>query len=432
MPTTYSIRDTCRLRFRQYAMYITDFEEITELIISNVDGEHNLGFYMPPKLVKLVFTNSHLANIDFNIPASVQELDLSNNLLTSISSKILKHVKHLTCNYNKLSSIEGILDSLQILICINNPLQSLTFANPITSNLVELDCSLCKLTELPELPQGLLRLICSSNMGLAKLPQIPASLEFLDCRGCTITVLPEFPVDSKLKELKCSGCELTYILSLPSLLEILICANNNITYLPAPLPDTLTELNCSANSLVILPIPLPKSLVSLKCSSNRITKLPSDISSLTKLKTLHCAQNNIEVLPELPACLSVLHCRYNNLSVFPMQIPTSLTWLDCSNNTKLQWLPPLPHGLSYARLDTVALPLDTSAKSSEITPEIITYINKEHECLFRKWLVDRLAVYRTELLERQLEIAMSPDRIARLVRNGDLGEIGTWTESLGF
>jgi len=89
----------------------------------------------------------------------------------------------------------------------------------------------------------------------------------------------------------------------------------------------------------------------------------------------------------------------------------------------------MPNGLGYIRLDTVTLPLDESEDFAEITPEIITYINKEHERLFREWLFNRLAVYRPELLERQMEITMNPDRIFRLIQNGELGPLGTWSDS---
>jgi hypothetical protein len=95
----------------------------------------------------------------------------------------------------------------------------------------------------------------------------------------------------------------------------------------------------------------------------------------------------------------------------------------------LQWLPAMPSELGYIRLDTVPLPLDESEDFAEITPEIITYINNEHEHLFRKWICDRLAIYRQELLERQLEITMNPDRISRLIQSGEIGPLGTWYDS---
>ncbi len=378
--------------------------------------------------VNLSIRESGLENMNYQLPNTIRKLDLRGNKLTELPVLHLG-LNSMDCSGNKIERLDTLPDSLHILICNNNPLRSLNISNPISSNLQELDCSKCSLTWLPELPQGLLRLKCSCNPGLTKLPQIPATLEFLNCSICSLHELPEFPVDSKLKELKCTGCDLTNLPPLPPKLEILKCHCNKLTYLPTPLPDTLTELVCSSNYLASLPIPLPNSIVDLNCSSNKITRLPPDLSSLSNLDSLHCSANKLIWLPELPASLTELNCRNNNLSVFPMQIPIGLTWLDCRDNTQLQWLPPLPHGLSYARLDTVPLPLDASEDFAEITPETITYINREHEYLFRKWLSDHLDVYRTELLERQLEITMNPDRISRLIQNGEIGPIGTWNDT---
>lgn len=357
--------------------------------------------------VNLSIRECNLGNMSYALPNTIRNLGLKDNKLTELNN-LPAGLQLLDCSGNKIERLEGIPNSLSILICHNNPLRHLEIQNPITANLQELDCSKCNLTELPELPPSLQKLTCHGNTGLAKLPQIPAELVFLNCSLCSLTELPEFPEGSKLKVLKCISNELTALPLLPPMLESLECSYNKLIYLPSNLPDTLMDLNCSHNQL---------------------TNLPLNLSSLTKLDTLYCAANKLTWLPDLPTSLCEIDCSNNNLYIFPMQIPSGLTWLDCRHNPMLQWLPAMPSELGYIRLDTVPLPLDESEDFAEITPEIITYINNEHERLFRKWICDRLAVYKTELLERQLDITMNPDRISRLIRTGELGHLGTWYDS---
>ncbi len=434
MPAEYSIiTDTKMLCTKQYGMYITDFEKITKLSISKVDCKYSLYFVMPPNLNKLTIRKCGLSNIQFNIPTSVRILDLSFNSLTYISHTILGHVTHLLCNNNLLSYLSGINANLRVLKCHNNyQLRSISLPNPITSNLQVLDCSNCRLSELPLLPHGLVRLDCSGNPNLTTLPRIPSKLEFLNCSTCIINLLPDFPVDSKLKVLKCMDNKLTSLPDLPPMLEHISCSYNSIYYLPNNLPKYLRVLRCQNNLLYILPEALPDTLTELDCAHNQLTRMPSHLSSLTKLETISCSYNKLTYLPELPASLSLIDVKNNNLFTFPGKLPPDLTWIDCRDNPNLIWLPELTHNITDIWLDTVPLQLDESESYMEITPEIITYINTEHERLCRQWVSDRLAVYKTELLERQLEITMNPDRIARLIQNGELGELGTWSESLGI
>lgn len=335
----------------------------------------------------LIIKECGLDNMNYELPNTIRNLGLSNNKLTELSH-IPPAVEVLECIGNKIERLDGIPDSLRILTCRHNPLHSISFCNPLSSNLRELDCSNCLLTCLPELPHTLQKLDCSQNLYLAKLPLLPLGLEYLDCSKCILTELPEFPAGSKLTVLKCQF--------------------NQLERMPCQLPESLMDLDCSHNKFTCLSSPLPPNMDTLNCSANKLTWLP-----------------------DLPNTLTELDCRDNKLSIFPCTIPPGLSWLDCRNNTNLTWLPQLPLGIGYIRLDTVSIPLDESEDYAEITPEIIEYINLEHFRVFQTWLSSRLAVYRAELLERQVEITLNPDRIVRLIRNGELGEIGTWNDSLG-
>ncbi len=108
------------------------------------------------------------------------------------------------------------------------------------------------------------------------------------------------------------------------------------------LPAGLTGLDCSYNNLTALPVSLPANLTELDCSSNNLTVLPDLPDSLTRLS---CAYNNLTELPDLPAGLTGLDCSGNNLTELP-NLPDSLTILSFDGNN-LTELPDLPAGLTW-------------------------------------------------------------------------------------
>jgi Leucine-rich repeat (LRR) protein len=142
--------------------------------------------------------------------------------------------------------------------------------------LKELDCSGSNLTELPELP----------------------NCETLDCYNNQLTKLPELP---KCQTLSCYNNKLTKLPELPNC-KILYCRNNKLTKLPE-LPKC-QYLYCWNNKLTKLP-ELPK-CQTLYCNNNKLTKLPE----LPKCQTLYCADNKLTELPELPKCQH-LYCHNN-------------------------------------------------------------------------------------------------------------------------
>jgi hypothetical protein len=91
-----------------------------------------------------------------------------------------------------------------------------------------LDLSRLRLTELPELPEGVTWLHCYHNK-LTSLPDtLPASLICLDCSHNQVTTLPD---------------------TLPVGLRYLKCIDNRLTRLPDILPAGLRILSCKDNKL---------------------------------------------------------------------------------------------------------------------------------------------------------------------------------------
>ena len=124
-------------------------------------------------------------------------------------------------------------------------------------------------------------------------------------------------------------------------LEILICNNNNLEYLPT-LPVSLITLLCHNNKLISLPYLLNNLLITnIDCSNNRLKILPKLPINLVILK---CDHNLLIQLPKLPSELENLCCNFNQLN-YIRHLPNNLKILNCGFN-KLSSLPNLPNYLS--------------------------------------------------------------------------------------
>jgi hypothetical protein len=111
-------------------------------------------------------------------------------------------------------------------------------------------------------------------------------------------------------------------------LEILICNNNNLEYLPT-LPVSLITLLCHNNKLITLPYLLNNLLINnIDCSNNRLKFLPKLPINLVILK---CDHNLLIQLPKLPSELENLCCSFNKLSSLP-NLPNYLTVLTFNSN----------------------------------------------------------------------------------------------------
>jgi len=146
-------------------------------------------------------------------------------------------------------------------------------------------------------------------------------LKIFNFMDYNFTELPDLP--NSLIKLYCSYRK---IIKFPNLLLINLnllthftCNNNNLIELPN-LPESLTFLNCSFNKITKLPN-LPNSLGCLYCDNNNLIELPNLPSSL---KYLDCSSNNLTELPDLPILLETLYCHnyYYNLIYPNLEIKT--------------------------------------------------------------------------------------------------------------
>lgn len=136
-------------------------------------------------------------------------------------------------------------------------------------------------------------------------------IEF-NCSNCRLYNLPHMP---NLRVLNCSYNKLTYIHNYPKL-EVLIC-DNNLIYLIILRNNNLRKLSCSSNFLKKLP-QLDKCEY-LDCSVNNIKRLPH----LPKIKYLNCSTNDLQCITEKNISNEIEHINLSN-NVYLREIPEDI------------------------------------------------------------------------------------------------------------
>lgn len=197
------------------------------------------------------------------------------------------------------------------------------------------------------------------SLGIADLTGISyfEGLSNLFCDNNSLTWLPMLP--NTLSELDCSNNQLTSLPALPVHLNFLYCSNNQLTELP-DLPNSLVDLECGFNQLTHLP-PLPSALDQIDAPNNLLTELPQ-LDYLNYIDDYNFNNNQIEVLPTLPAWTDWIELQNNNIHCLPI-LPAAMGVLRISGNP-IDCLPNLPNNMQI----DVSLPICTS--------------NNIHDCTF--------------------------------------------------
>lgn len=223
-------------------------------------------------------------------------------------------------DFGNLTSLHGIeyFESLQSLICDNNPLTELdvskntmlTFLSCVDNRLTALDVSKnTALTYLECYSNNLTALDASNNtdltiLGLAynQLSSLDISkntaLQRLDCRSNNLSTL-----------------DVSHNLSL----ERLYCDINNIASLNLSKHTALRELDCSDNNLSALDVSHNLSLESLQCYCNKLSSL--NTNNNTMLTYLECSYNLLTTLDiSKNMSLTDFICSFNpgNGTIFPV------------------------------------------------------------------------------------------------------------------
>ena len=113
-------------------------------------------------------------------------------------------------------------------------------------------------------------------------------------------------------------------------LDILWCADNQLTALDVSENTALRFLSCYTNQLTTLDVDKNTALEELYCYSNQLTKL--DVSKNTALTDLHCKDNQLTTLDvSKNTALTDLDCRKNQLTSLDVS-NTNMDELDCDDN----------------------------------------------------------------------------------------------------
>lgn len=343
---------------------------------------------LPTTLKELYIESNNLSSLPNSLPDTVQHIDISNNDITTLSislpaqlsTLIAKHnqiselpstwpseLKILKLDGNRLNTLSTLPQQLKVLsLSYNNPLQN--WPNVWPSTLEELHtshCGLTTITDMPTLPHSIEELDFSGNQLstlpenlpnnlrqflfydnlVTTLPRLPAKLqELIGWKNKINTwpdVFPETLLEIDLQENHLRGSLLD---NLPSRLETLALANNEIITLPAHLPSNLKLLIVNNNKLMILP-ELSPHLEKLWAQKNDLTELPVLPHSI---RTLVVSDNHFSHLPTLPAKLRMLDVANNQLMDLP-PLPTPLNSLVADNN-HLTTLPDIPNQLNILRI----------------------------------------------------------------------------------
>lgn len=180
------------------------------------------------------------------------------------------------------------------------------------------------------------------------------------CQGWGIKDLTGIQLFPNLRDLNCSGNELTELSINSANLRILSCYGNKLTNLDVSNCPNLTYLDCDSNSVRKLDVSKNPALEMLYCADNGLRTL--DVSKNTSLTLLYCAYNELTALDvSKNTALIELNCGNNplptldvskNLTLETLYCDNNkLTTLNVSNNTRLEKL-----DCSYNQLTVIYLP----------------------------------------------------------------------------
>jgi len=279
------------------------------------------------------------------------------------------NVISIDCSDNKLTQLPENLNflNLQVFLFSRNKLTQLP-ENTNLSNLQILHCSNNQLTQLPENMNFLnLQVLYCSNNQLTQLPEnmnLP-NLKVLNCHNNKLTQLPENMNLPNLQNLYCSHNQLTKLpenMNFPNL-KVLHCSYNKLTQLHENMNlSNLQELNCSDNQLIQLPE--NTNLQKLNCSYNKLTQLPKNMN-LPNLLKLYCSNNELTQLPEnmnFPN-LQKLYCHCNKLTILPLCILNFIHLQEISyENNEVELSPQIArfiHGIQNGNTNSLNVYNDT-------------------------------------------------------------------------
>ncbi|KAI3407447.1 uncharacterized protein J3R85_020989 [Psidium guajava] len=234
---------------------------------------------------------------------SLVEMNISNTEITKLPDSIgnLKRLKVMDMHGTQIRAIPDSIGGLESLLkldlhetCITELPESIGNLNRLEA----IDLFDSKLRELPESIGGLESLL-ELDLYETNVAQLPDSIR-------TLKRLKRMKIGNKIRELT------EAIGMLTNLKEI--CASGEMEEIPSEI-----------GQLSLLRI--------LDLSRSKVTRLPITIGQLSHLQKLHLLNcNGLQMLPELPATLTVLECSSSSLQTLPdLSKLTKLVYIDITN-----------------------------------------------------------------------------------------------------
>ena len=278
----------------------------------------------------------------------------------------------------------------------------------------------------------------TNNHILPYINSLPIDITFLDLSNKNIRgVLPDlsrftnlkkldvsnnqlraiFDLNDSIKELNCSNNELRVICKLNNNLKILNCSNNELRQLPE-FNEKLKIVDCSYNELEILPT-LNNKLKELYCHYNELKYLPQFNKNL---RIIYCFCNNLEYLPPFNNKLKIINCKLNEILILPIITNYNIDiFFDGITTIYYKYL-------IYSEFEN-----NNHKRNYNIINKINNfrytyYFGKYGRKIFYNLLKLKIKKYKDKLLEKSAIITMRPNRINRLLENGELSldDINEW------
>ena len=275
----------------------------------NYDLEEITGLLDCTKIDYLECSNCSISSLNLGEMSGLKELWCHDNLLTQINvsehSELTKLIASDNPYLNEITCSNCALTQLAVYGCTNLEYLECEY-NPLT----ELDITTC---------ENLLYLLCNGN----PLSELDVShnhkLYYLWCNSNRLTSLDVSGCTEGLYSLDCrynwiSG---TLDVSMQGRLRELACSGNEISQLTLGQHLQLTYLECNGNELTDLDVSGCSALEDLRCSGNLLTSL--DVSGHSALQTLY-AQSNLLTSVKVDNCreLVLLPIFYNNIQAGQM------------------------------------------------------------------------------------------------------------------
>ena len=276
-----------------------------------------------------------------DIVTTSARLDISNNTL----------LKTLDCSKNELTILDISNNTeLTTLICSWNNLTLLDVRK--NSKLTKLDSrnneSLGKILLAKD--QVITELLYDENVTTLEYPAVEKKLVSIPDAKFKANLVGLFDTDKdgeiseeealEIKEIRCYGKDISSLTGIASFvnLEILDCANNNLSAIDISANLKLKEFDCSSNPLTFVDVSKNTALTKLSCYSCKLTAI--NVESNINLIDFNFANNKIITMINLlnNTALQRLYCQGNDLVSLDLRKNLQLKLLNCRDNGDLEFL----------------------------------------------------------------------------------------------